>query len=245
MEKLQFKLDTFEGPLDLLLHLISKNKVNICDIPIALILRQYMEYIEDMQEHDMDVASEFMTMASELVYIKSRMLLPKYEETQEGDPREELVRSLLEYQRYKAVAGVLAQLQAVGAQTFTKPALEIEQDREYRYSHDLFLLYEAFLRIYKQRKRKMPPPIDSFKGIVSSEPVPVSARVVFILRKLAAARRTNYFELFYSSRSRSEIVGTFLGLLNLLKAGRVIIQYEGEDELYVMLRREKGDKPCT
>jgi segregation and condensation protein A len=245
MEKLQFKLETFEGPLDLLLHLISKNKVNICDIPIALILRQYMEYIENMQEHDMDIASEFMTMASELVYIKSKMLLPKYDEEQDGDPREDLVRSLLEYQRYKAVAGVLSQLQSAGENTFTKQALEMEPDMEYKYSHDLMLLYDAFLRIYKQKRRRMPPPVDAFDGIVNSEPVPVSARVVFILRKLAAAGRVNYFELFYSSRNRSEIVGTFLGLLNLLKAGRITVLDEGEDEIFVALSRKKGDRPCT
>ena len=106
MDKPVFKLEVFEGPLDLLLKLISKHKINIYDIPIALVLDQYMESIEGMKQIDLDVASEFMTMAAYLLYIKSQTLLPRHEEEQE-DPRENLVRLLLEYQRYKAVAASL------------------------------------------------------------------------------------------------------------------------------------------
>ena len=124
MSAIDVKLNVFEGPLDLLLHLIEKNKVNIYDIPIVTITEQYLEYVNNMEEEDLDVMSEFLVMAATLIKIKSRMLLPKDEETEEDeeDPREELVRRLLEYKMYKYAAGELKDLELEGNKAFFKKA---------------------------------------------------------------------------------------------------------------------------
>ena len=120
MKEVTFHLEVFDGPLDLLLHLLSKNKVEIKDIPIAAILDQYLEYIRRMQEFDMEVASEFITMAAQLMYIKSKMLLPVYEDTAEEDPRAGLVEALLEYQRIKEAGSVLSLRAQIGRDIFVK-----------------------------------------------------------------------------------------------------------------------------
>ena len=149
MKEVTFHLEAFDGPLDLLLHLLSKNKVDIRDIPIAQILDQYLEYIQLMQEFDLEVASEFITMAAQLMYIKSKMLLPVYDDEPEEDPRAGLVEALLEYQRIKSAGTVLNSRAELGRDLFTRGQEPLEKDRRavsirmtdkgmecYRYHHD-------------------------------------------------------------------------------------------------------------
>ena len=161
MDKPVFKLEVFEGPLDLLLKLISKHKINIYDIPIALVLDQYMESIEGMKRIDLDVASEFLTMAAYLLYIKSQTLLPKHEEEEE-DPRENLVRMLLEYQRYKAVAAGLQELYTKDCCRAVRAQQEPEADGAYRRRHSPYELASAYAGIFKRVKTKLPPPVSAF-----------------------------------------------------------------------------------
>ena len=151
-DDLTFRLEIFEGPLDLLLGLIAKNKVNIYDIPIALILDQYMEYIHQMDLFNLEVASEFIVMAAQLMVIKSRLLLPKTNEDEE-DPRQELVDLLLEYKRAKQAAEVLHELEFTYAGRYEKPPSELEETperREYKLTHDLDILTRAYRRVYER-----------------------------------------------------------------------------------------------
>ena len=152
---LSFKLEIFEGPLELLLSLITKNKVNIYDIPIALILEQYMDYLHTMEMFNMEIASDFIVMASQLMVIKSRMLLPKIED--EEDPRQELVDMLLEYQRAKQAAEILHDRELTYSGRYEKPPEEIKNinKAEYKLTHDISILQEAYMRIYQRRLELM------------------------------------------------------------------------------------------
>ena len=227
MEKMEFHLDSFDGPLDLLLHLISKNKVSIYDIPIAEILEQYMAVLREAETMDMDVAGDFIAMAAQLVYIKSRMLLPKREETpEEDDPRTELVDMLLEYQRFRQATAFFREKGEEGADMLTRPPETLENaPREVH--GDMMELVRAANRLLRRVSRRVPPPVSAFSGIVGREPVPVEGRIRAILRRFAHAVRLPFVRLFESARSRSEIVATFLAVLELCRLRSVSI---GEDE---------------
>ncbi len=233
MEQLSFKFEVFEGPLDLLLKLISKNKVNIFDIPIAQILDQYMEAIEDMKRVDMDVASEFISMASYLLYIKSRMLLPVHEEEDE-DPRETLVKMLLEYQRYKEVAKQLTIMYSGTPVTVTRRPMELEIEEEaYSKQHSVLEISVAYQHMLKKLRHRMPPPVQAFKGIVGTTWTTISSRVVNLLRRLIKKRSMSLKEAFVTARSRSDIVATFLAVLELMSNKR--IKVEGEENTITIL----------
>ena len=227
MEKMEFHLDSFDGPLDLLLHLISKNKVSIYDIPIAEILEQYMAVLREAETMDMDVAGDFIAMAAQLVYIKSRMLLPKREETpEEDDPRTELVDMLLEYQRFRQATAFFREKGEEGADMLTRPPETLENaPREVH--GDMMELVRAANRLLRRVSRRVPPPVSAFSGIVGREPVPVEGRIRAILRRFAHAVRLPFVRLFESARSRSEIVATFLAVLELCRLRSVSV---GEDE---------------
>lgn len=216
------KLDIFEGPLDLLLHLIKKNEVDIYDIPVAAITEQYIEYLDMLKSMNLDLAGEFILMAATLIHIKSRMLLPiqeEGEEEEEGeDPREELVRKLLEYQRYKEAAEELSKRLLLGRDVFTRGAPsplegldEEDEDSEGWFSDvSLFDLVEAFRRIIK----KMPRPyelditVDRFK---------VADKINYIMNVLSTSGSVPFKDLFARDASRGEIIVTFLALLELVK----------------------------
>lgn len=223
MEKPSFKLQVFEGPLDLLLHLISKNKVNIYDIPIAQILEQYMAYIDSMNDMNMEVTADFLAMASQLIYIKSKMLLPKYEDEEEEDPRDLLVRMLLEYKRYKEVSGTMKEMSAPLNSTFVKEPEKIAPDNTYSNSHSPDELYDAYLNAVRKVKRRLPPPVTSFKGIVGHTVYSVSRKAISLLRQLLFKKKIPFLSLFESSKSRSEIVATFLAILELAKNRRISV----------------------
>ena len=236
---MDFHLENFDGPLDLLLHLIAKNKVSIYDIPIAEILDQYMEVLHAAEAMDLDVAGDFVAMAAQLVYIKSKMLLPRREEDEEEDPRAGLVEMLLEYQRLKEVAPFLREKSAVGQGIFVKPPENLgEAPREYR--HSVADLVRAANNMLRKAQRRVPPPASAFSGIVGREPVPVEGRIPAILRRFIRAVRVPFLRLFEDAKSRSEIVATFLAVLELSKTHRIYLDGEGE-EMELMLTNDKGE----
>jgi len=235
MNEVTFHLESFDGPLDLLLHLISKNKVEITDIPIAEILRQYLEYIKLMQEFDLDVASEFITMAAHLMQIKSKMLLPVYDEETEEDPRAQLVEQLLEYQRFKEAGGYLGEKSELGRDLYVRGQEPLEKDyTDIVYANTAEQLLKAIDDILQRAERRLPPPITAFKSIVGKESVPVGGRITHILHLFTKQESIKLEDLLLTSQSRSEIVAYFLAILELSKNGRVVLDYE-EDDYYLRL----------
>ena len=224
MEKISYKLPDFEGPLDLLLYLISKNKLNIYDIQISELLDQYLEHIHAMKEQDMDVASEFLEMAARLVYIKSVSLLPKHEE--EEELKRELTGQLLEYQECKRVAAQMAE--QMSFDTFVREPAEIDFDMTYRREHSLKELLNAYLNAVGRGRRKLPPPAEAFSGIVSRRIVSVTSRIIHVLRSLWKSKVLTYDSLFENSGEKSELVATFLAVLELVKGKRVRIEDAGQ-----------------
>ena len=221
LEQLVFKIEIYEGPLDLLLSLIAKHKMDIKDIKISLIFEQYMAYVETMQRMDMEIAGEFITMASELMLIKSKMLLPK----QEKDPREELVRVLMEYKTAKEAARWLSDREKDFAGRFEKDTDEIKPDKAVLDPMDIHVLSKALermlLRMGERRETKEENPIEKINPIIKKQIVPVSVKIVSVLRFMHRRGTAHFEELFESARSRSEIIAIFYATLELLKAGRL------------------------
>lgn len=222
MEAISYKLSEFEGPLDLLLHLISKNKLNIYDIEISVLLAQYMEHIDKMKEKNMDVASEFLEMAARLVYIKTVSLLPKHEESEEL--KKELSGELIEYQECKKVAKILSE--NIDFNSFTRDSANIDYDMSYKKKHDLKEIYNAYLTVIGKNKNKIPVKKEEFSGIVSRKIVSVSSRIVFVLKKLKRVKKLKYEALFEDSKNKSELVATFLAVLELVKGRELCIDDE-------------------
>ena len=216
--EMNFKLETFEGPLDLLLHLISKHKMNIFDIEISLLLDQYMEYINKMQSMDMEVASEFLEMAARLVQIKTLSLLPKHEE--EAELRRELTGELVEYSLCKKAAELLGESYC-GNDIFSRTPMEIEADKTYKRVHEQDVLMTAYLSMLGKTRAKLPPKQEEFHPIVTKRVVSVSSRVIFVLKNLYKKKKMQFLELFKKSQDKSEMVATFLAILELIKNKRV------------------------
>ena len=216
--EMNFKLETFEGPLDLLLHLISKHKMNIFDIEISLLLDQYMEYINKMQSMDMEVASEFLEMAARLVQIKTLSLLPKHEE--EEELRRELTGELVEYSLCKKAAELLGESYC-GNDIFSRTPMDIEADKTYKRVHEQDVLMTAYLSMLGKTRAKLPPKQEEFHPIVTKRVVSVSSRVIFVLKNLYKKKKMQFLELFKKSQDKSEMVATFLAILELIKNKRV------------------------
>ena len=225
MKEVTFHLEVFDGPLDLLLHLLSKNKVEIKDIPIASILDQYLEYIRQMKEFDLEVASEFITMAAQLMYIKSKMLLPVYEDENQDDPRASLVEALMEYQRIKEAGSVLSLRAQIGRDLFVKGQEQLEKEKSAltgSYSYEV--LTRALEDILQRAQRKLPPPVTAFQGIVGRETVPVDDKIGEIVRLFVKQPKLSFEKLVLSAKSRSEIVAIFLAVLELSKTRKIMIE---------------------
>jgi segregation and condensation protein A len=218
------KLEIFEGPLDLLLHLIKKNELDIYDIPISIITRQYLEYIKLMKELNLEIAGEFLVMASTLLQIKSQMLLPtSYEEESseaEEDPRAELIRRLIEYQKYKEAATMLENRELIGRDLFAcklvEPESEIIQKENEVLEIDLFELVAAFQNILKRL------PAEHFHE-VSAESISITERINEILTLLQAKNAVHFDELFANGYSRDYLIANFLAVLELCKLKMVRI----------------------
>lgn len=217
--------------MDLLLYLITKNKLNICDIQIAALLDQYMEQINAMQEADMDVASAFLEMAARLVYMKTVSLLPKHEELEAL--RQELTGQLLEYQECKQVAAMLAE--RFSFNVYVREPAEIEPDKSYKRRHSPKELLTAYLSGAGRGKRYAPPSPQVFSGIVTHRIVSVTSQIVYVLRRLWKAKSVEYQSLFVEKREKSDLVATFLAVLELVKGKRVRVEGEGETAMVKLM----------
>lgn len=238
------KLQAFEGPLDLLLHLIDKNKVNIYDIPIVEITNQYMDYIRQMQKRDLNIMSEFLVMAATLLEIKSKMLLPAKinDAGEEEDPREELVQKLLEYKVYKYMAYELKDKQIEAQRTMYKPSTVPKEVLEYEPPvniQDLLSdvsitrLHMIFKTIIKKQEEKVDP-IRSKFGKIEKEEVSLSDKIGYLEEFIQKKRRFNFRELFSEHKTKMQIIVTFLAVLELMKTGKItIMQKEVFDDILI------------
>ncbi len=233
MDKLLYHLESFEGPLDLLLHLINKNKLNIYDINICELVTQYLDYIKQMQAQSMDVSSEFLEMASRLVYIKSASLLPRNKEADEL--RDALSGELIEYRTVRMLAGELSKISDGFGKFVRKPTMP-SIDQTYVLNHESEVLIGWYLAAVGRGQRKLPPPKTVFEPLVKKPVIPVSAKIVYILRRLWKGAKLKYEQVFENAKSRSEAVATFLAVLELIKAQRIKI--DNSDNLQ-MINKDK------
>ena len=222
MEAMTYRLDQFEGPLDLLLTLIHKNKVNISDIPIALICDQYLATIAEAQELDMEVASEFLVMASELMLIKSRMLLPRNEE-ETDDPRATLTDALLRYQQAKEAVAKLSPLYAYYHGRMVKDTDEISVDKTFVQDQDVTALLSAVRRIIAYNNALERAQKTAFTPMIAKPIIPVEIKIVSILRKLEDRGAATVEELVSGEQSLPDLIASFLGVLELIKIRKLLI----------------------
>ena len=245
-EAVSVHLDAFEGPLDLLLHLIKKHEVNIYDIPISLITRQYLETIKLMQELNLDVAGEFVVMAATLIHIKSKMLLPRPEtaqgvEGEEEDPRDALVRRLLEHQKFKAAAELLHEREQLRAAQWSRPDERIAEiageEYEPELEVDLFSLLNAFQAVV-QRARQRP------KVLLPPEQVPLEVRIDQLLSRLSETDACGFEDLFADVDDRSGLIVTFLALLEMIRLKLIRVFQSGSfGPIRVYKRPRPADAP--
>ena len=238
------RLTNFEGPLDLLIHLIKKNEVDIYDIPIVLISKQYLEYLDLMREIDLDVAGEFLVMAATLIHIKSRMLVPRMEAGVESgepeeDPREALVQRLLEHQRFKAAAEMLHECETVRSAQWTRPDERVEEiagaSFERELEVDLFSLLQAFQAVLTRARGRQ-------AGVaLPAEAVSIEARMEEMLERLAGNAPCGFEELFDGAVSRQDLITTFLATLELIRLKRIAVYQTGVcGPIRVSLRARAG-----
>ena len=243
----QVKLDSFEGPLDLLLHLIRKNEVNVYDIPIALITEQYLGYLELMHEMNLDVAGEFVVMAATLIHIKSRTLLPRPDPSQEDgegeeDPREALVRRLLEHQKYKAAAELLHDRETLRGAQFGRPDARVAEAAGDSYEPelevDLFSLLAAFRGVLERASRR--PPM-----VLPPDQISIEDRIQQLLDRLSETEACGFDELFIDGDgSRSFMIVTFLALLEMIRLKLIrVFQAAGFAAIRVYKRARPVDAP--
>jgi segregation and condensation protein A len=244
LEAYPVRLDKFEGPLDLLLHLIKQHQVDIYDIPIAAITEQYLGYIDMMQELDLDVAGEFLVMAATLIHIKSRMLLPRIDPTQEDpdeDPREALVRRLLEHQKFKAAAELLHERETLRSAQWTRPdgpIAEIAGEApEPEIEVDLFSLIAAFRSVVERAKERP-------KVYLPSEQIPIEDRIEQLMAKLSETEACGFEDLFADVQSRPGIVVTFLAMLEMIRLKLIRVFQSGAlGPIRVYKRARPADAP--
>ena len=224
--ELDFKLDEFSGPLDLLLHLIKENKMNILDIEIERITEQYLEYLNKMEEMNLEVTSNYLVMASELLYIKSKMLLPKpkIEEDEEEDPREELDNRLLEYQKYKEITKTLKEKEELRKEIYTKAPVDVKEymTSEVNITDELNVddLVDAFKKFLLRQKENRP-----IHTQVTEKEVTVAERRKRIKDIIFKKKRVSFFELF-EDYTKEYVVATFLAILEMAKAKELFIKQE-------------------
>ena len=239
------EMQDFEGPLDLILYLLGKNKMEIQDISISLICDQYLQWLSQRQQMDLEVASEFVTMASHLVYIKTRMLLAIEDEEAQSE-MDALIQSLEErrrnenYTKIKAMAQRLAPMGEFGRNILTRDPEPVERGKVYLYSQEPGDLILAMAEIRSRAARALPPPRTAFQDIVRHEPYPVESKAREIIQRLKLHGITSFRMLFRGNRSRSEVVATFLAVLELCRA--CIIHLAGsETDCTVRQERELPD----
>ena len=230
------QMEDFEGPLDVIFLLLSKNKIEIQDVSITAILEQYLAYLEEMKRLDMEIASEFITMASHLMLIKTKMLLSAAEAAEAESELDLLRQSLVERQRKEDMEQIrtaiswLEPRNEIGRCLFTKQPEPLRRDQGYRYRHDPVDLLLALDEISERNQRRLPPPTANFRGIVGREPYPVAKKAGEVLRQLILRGVERLKNLFRGNRSRSEIVATFLAVLELCKTSSVSLEDDASGE---------------
>ena len=241
-------LEDFEGPLDVIFLLLSKNKIEIQDVSISAILEQYLAYLEEMKRLDMEIASEFITMASHLMLIKTKMLLSAAEQAEAESELDLLRQSLVERRRKEAMEQIrlavteLEPRNEIGRCLFTKEPEPLRRDNTYRYQHDVRDLLRALDAITERNARQLPPPTANFMGIVGKEPYPIGRKTGEVLRQLVLRGMERLKNLFKGNKSRSEVVATFLAILDLCKTNTVVLEDDvnGENPTVRLLDTEKG-----
>ena len=246
-------LEDFEGPLDVIFLLLSKNKIEIQDVSITAILEQYLAYLDEMKRLDMEIASEFITMASHLMLIKTKMLLSAAEAAEAESELDLLRQSLFERQRREAMdqirmaITVLEPMNDIGRCIFTKEPEPLRRDTTYRYQHEPQDMLRALDEIAERNQRRLPPPSVNFKGIVGKEPYPVTRKATEVIRTLVLRGLERLKNLFRGNRSRSEIVATFLAILELCKTNSVTLEDDnsGENPNVRLIKNPEEEKECT
>ena len=232
------QMEDFEGPLDVIFLLLSKNKIEIQDVSITAILEQYLAYLDEMKRLDMEIASEFITMASHLMLIKTKMLLSAAEQAEAESELDQLRQSLIERQRKEAIEQIriaitwLEPRNEIGRCLFTKQPEPLRKDKTYRYQHEVGDLLRSLDDIAERNQQRLPPPTVNFKGIVGKERYPVTKKATEVVRRLILRGVERLKSLFKGNKSRSEIVATFLAVLELCRLNSVRLEEDdttGED----------------
>ena len=244
LEAYPVRLDVFEGPLDLLLHLIKRHELNIYDIPITRITKQYLAYIDLMQELNLDVAGEFLVMAATLIHIKSRMLLPRADPMQEDpeeDPRDALVRRLLEHQKFKAAAELLHERETLRSAQWTRPDGPIDkiagETPEPEVEVDLFSLISAFRAVVERAKQRP-------KLFLPGEQIPIEERIEQLLTRLSETEALGFEDLFSDVQSRAGMIVTFLAMLEMIRLKLIRVFQSGAlGPIRVYKRARPADAP--
>ena len=242
--------EDFDGPLDVIFLLLSKNKIEIQDVSITAILEQYLAYLDEMKRMDMEIASEFISMASHLMLIKTKMLLSAAEQQEAEEELDVLRQSLIERQRKEAMEGIrqaitiLEPRNEIGRCMFVKDPEPLRKDKTYRYQHDPIDLLKALDTIAERSARQLPPPTVNFMGIVGKEPYPVTRKAGEVMRQLLLRGIERLKNLFKGNRSRSEIVATFLAILELCKTNTVSLEDDinGDNPNVRLLETEKKEE---
>ena len=243
-------MEDFEGPLDVIFLLLSKNKIEIQDVSITAILEQYLAYLDEMKRLDMEIASEFISMASHLMLIKTKMLLSAAEQAEAESELDLLRQSLIERRRKEAMEQIrlaVSQLEPrneIGRCLFTKEPEPLRKDSSYRYKHSVLDLLQALDLIAERNQKQLPPPTANFKGIVAKEPYPVARKAGEVLRQLVLRGVEKLKNLFRGNKSRSEIVATFLAILELCKTNSVSLEDDisGENPNIRLLKTDSSQE---
>jgi segregation and condensation protein A len=246
LDSIKIKVTAFEGPLDLLVHLIKKNKMNVYDIQISVITRQYLEYLNLMQELNLDLASEFLVMSATLIHIKSKMLLPRPETAagdpvDEEDPRDALVRRLIEHQQFKAAAEMLHDKETLRNAQWARPDSRIEEiagdDYEPEIEVDLFSLLSAFKQVL-ERARDQPP------VLLPPEEISIESRIDQLLGRLSETEACGFEDLFEADATRADMIVTFLAMLEMIRLKLIrVFQQGGQGAIRVYKRARPTDAP--
>lgn len=246
LDSIQIKLQSFEGPLDLLVHLIKKNQMNVYDIQISVITKQYLEYLNLLQELNLDVASDFLVMAATLIHIKSKLLLPRPETAagdpaDEEDPRDMLVRRLLEHQKFKAAAELLHDKETLRNAQWGRPDSRIEaiagDDYEPEFEVDLFSLLSAFKQVL-ERARERP------SVVLPTEQVSIELRIDQLLERLSETEACGFEDLFDDVASRGDMIVTFLAMLEMIRLKLIrVFQSGGVGAIRIYKRARPADAP--
>ena len=244
-------MEDFEGPLDVIFLLLSKNKIEIQDVSIAAILEQYLAYLDEMKRLDMEIASEFITMASHLMLIKTKMLLSAAEAAEAESELDLLRQSLIERQRRDAMEQirmaitVLEPMNDIGRCVFTKEPEPLRRDNTYRYKHVPADLLKALDEIAERNQRRLPPPTVNFKGIVGKEPYSVTRKAKDVVRTLVLRGIERLKNLFRGNKTRSEVVATFLAILELCRTNSVTLEDDNTGENPVVRLIKEPDEEET